>query len=157
MEENVKTEKRSLRYDFTASEIHDLSIELAQKNKECVSLENEGKAVQSQYASKIKVVKSEIAKLSNQVSDGWEIRDIECDVVYHKPAKGKKTITRKDTGRSYVEPMESWEWNLFNQADDTNEEETGVDDLTGTDEDNIEDAGFSEETIEDNGPKLLGN
>ncbi len=52
MEEKI--EKRSLRYDFTASETHDLAIQLAQE-------------------------------------------------------------TRKDNGVSFVEKMESYEWNLFNQ------------------------------------------
>jgi hypothetical protein len=88
------------------------------------------------------VVKSEIGKLSRQVSDGWELREVECEVEYHKPDKGKKTVTRKDTNRSTVEPMESWEWNLFTQEPEENEE-------------NEENQEFEEAEIVDNGPKLL--
>lgn len=142
----VKTEKRSLRYDFKAVEIHELSQQLASKNLDAVEIENEAKSVQSQYSSKLKVVKSEIGKLSRQVSDGWELREVECEIEYHKPEKGKKTVTRKDTNRSTVEPMESWEWNLFNQAPDDSEDE------------NLSDDEFEDATVvEDNGPKLLEN
>ena len=110
-----KFEKKTLRYDFTASEIHDLSIQLAQKNKDAVNLENEQKAVASQYGSKLKVLKSEIGKLSNQVADGWELKEIECEVLYHVPKKGMKTYVRKDNGQRFEERMDSYEWNLFTQ------------------------------------------
>ncbi len=136
----IKTEKKSLRYDFKARETHEMSMQLAQKTIEGVEIENESKAVQSQYTSRLKVVKSEVGKLSRQIQDGWELREIECDIEYHKPAKGKKTITRKDNMHEWVEPMESWEWTLFNQPED--------------EDDAVQEA---EVVVEDNGPKLLEN
>lgn len=57
-------------------------------------------------------------KLSNQVSDGFEYRDVDCDIEYHKPSQGRKKITRKDSGISWDEKMHDWEWNLFNQPDE---------------------------------------
>lgn len=139
MEQDLKTEKRQLRYDFTASEVHDFSLELATKNKEFVRIENESKAVASQYGSKLKTIKSEIAELSNKVSDGWELREIECDVAFHKPTQGMKTVTRKDNGRTYTEKMESYEWNLFTQAEESGEDED-----------------FSSDVEIVDGPKLIG-
>jgi hypothetical protein len=111
-------ETRNLRHDFSAVEVHDLSVKLANKNKEKVLLEGEQKSVQSQYASKLKVITSEINILANQVSDGWELREVEVEIEFHKPTKGMKTITRKDNGLSMTERMESYEWNLFTQVDD---------------------------------------
>lgn len=115
----VQTEKRKLRVDLTAKEVHDYSLELAQENKNNVSLEDEKKAVMSQYKAKIDESQAKINRLSGLVTDGYEMRDVECEVTYHKPTKGKKTIVRKDTDKvTSVESMQDYEYNLFNQADD---------------------------------------
>lgn len=114
-----KTEKRLLRYDFTASEIHDLSLQLAGKTKELSTLSEEKKTVTSQYSARLNEIKQTCNKLSNQVSDGFEYRDIECEILYHKPQQGKKTIIRKDTNKTTaIETMTDSDWNLFNQPDD---------------------------------------
>lgn len=112
-----KSEKRPLRYDFTAVEVHELSVQLANKTKELKSVEEEKKSISSQYTAKVNEVKASCNKLSNQVSDGYEIRDMELDLEYHKPAQGMKTLTRRDNGKKIEEKMADWEYNLFNQVD----------------------------------------
>lgn len=113
------TIKRSLRYDFTAVEIHDLSLELAKKTKELSALTEEKKTVVSQYGARLNEVKATTNKLSNQVADGFEFRDIECVIEYHKPQQGKKTIIRKDTNKvAMIETMSEYDYNLFTQAQD---------------------------------------
>lgn len=120
----TKTERRTLRYDFTASEIHDLSLSLAGKTKELQALEEEKSAVASQYGAKLKEAKAVCNKLSNQVADGWEFREVDCEVKYHHPEQGQKTVIRLDNKKEFVEKMETWEWNLFTQPkDETPEEE----------------------------------
>lgn len=115
----TETIKRSLRYDFTAIEIHDLSLELAKKTKELSALTEEKKTVTSQYSARLNEVKATTNKLSNQVSDGWEFRDIECEVIYNKPQHGKKTIIRKDTDKiAMIETMTDYDHNLFNQGEE---------------------------------------
>jgi phosphopantetheinyl transferase (holo-ACP synthase) len=114
---------RSLRYDFTAVEIHDYSLQLANKTKELSAIEEERKSVTSNFAAKINEAKATCNKLSNFISNGYEYRDIECTVEYHKPEQGKKTLTRKDNKEKIVEKMEQYEWNLFNQV---TEEEKGL-------------------------------
>jgi hypothetical protein len=139
-------EKRSLRYDFTASEIHDKSLQLAKKNKEVEQLENEKKSVTSQLQGRINSAKAEVGVLASQVSDGWEYRDIECDVIYHMPGQGKKTVIRKDINRkTAVETMAEHEWDLFNQPDDSDIER----------EDDTVDADFEEQESGTYGPRLL--
>lgn len=113
-----KTEKRNLRYDFSAPEIYDLSMQLANETKKLQSLNEEKKSVTSQYAARINEVKAATNKISNQVADGYEIREVECDVDYHTPSQGTKTITRRDTGVKTTEKMTEYEWNLFNQPDE---------------------------------------
>src|SRR5687767_4543374 len=106
---------KSFRYDFRDSEIHDLSIELANKTKELKQVTEEKKASNGTYTVKINGIKKDCDLLSNQVSDGFEYREIECEVEYHKPAQGQKTLTRKDTGEVLTESMDEEDWNLFNQ------------------------------------------
>jgi hypothetical protein len=114
------TERRSLRYDFSAPEIYELSLRLANKHKEVTRQEEEKKSVVSQYAAKINELKASINNLSNNVSEGYEFREVECTVEFNKPEMGKKTLTRKDNQQTIVERMENWEFNLFTQvtADD---------------------------------------
>jgi len=120
MTENVvpTNEKRSLRYDFTAVEIHDLSLQLATKTKELNALTEEKKTVVSQYSARLNEIKATTNKLSNQVSDGYEIREVDCAIEYHKPKQGMKTLTRSDNNKKIEEKMLAWEYNLFNQADE---------------------------------------
>ncbi len=122
----IDTIKRSLRYDFTASEVHDLSLQLANKTKEFAALTEEKKSVVSQYSARLNEIKATTNKLSNQVADGWEFRETDCTVEYNKPEPGKKTIIRKDLNKvTAIETMTAYDHNLFTQE--------GVeDDLLGT-------------------------
>lgn len=115
-----QTERRSLRYDFSATEIYDLSLKLAGKTREFNTVTEEKKSINSQYTATLNEIKATCNKLSNQVSDGWEMRDTECSIEFNKPEQGKKTLTRKDTNAVIIEKMEPWEWNLFTSvgADD---------------------------------------
>lgn len=111
------SEERYLRYDFNATEIHDLSLNLANKTQERAAIEQEKKSVTSQYKSQLDAVVAEVSSLSNKVTSGYEMRKVECSIEYHKPEQGKKTIIRKDTNEKIIEKMTSEEWNLWNQED----------------------------------------
>lgn len=121
-------ERRTLKYEFSAIETHELSLQLASKTKEKVALEEEKKSVASSYKARIDEVTATCNKLSNQVSDGFEMRDIECEGLHHQPEVGKKSIIRTDNNQLViVEKMTDYEWNLFNQPED--EEAHNEDDL----------------------------
>lgn len=107
---------KSLRYDFTPGEVHDLSVDLANKYKSLGELAEEKKKSDAEFNAKANGVKAELRILSAQVSDGYEYRDIACQVEYHKPAQGQMTVTRTDTGEVFTEQMTEEDWNLFNQA-----------------------------------------
>lgn len=120
------TEKRTLRYDFTAVEIHDLSVQLANETKKVGSLTEEKKSVTSQWTAKINEAKAACNSLSFKVADGYEHREVECEVMLNTPKNGKKTIIRKDSNKRVgVEDMTTFDWakindenNLFNQLGD---------------------------------------
>lgn len=110
------TEKRSLRYDFTAVEIHDLSLALAGKTKEVTQLTEEKKSVVSQWTAKVNEAKATCNSLSFKVSDGFEYRDIECEVILNQPSQGKKTVIRKDDNRLVgVEEMSKADWDKLTE------------------------------------------
>jgi predicted transposase YbfD/YdcC len=115
MEILKNSEKRWLRYDFSAPEIHDLSMDLANKTQQFQTVSDEKKSVSSQFKSRLDSIQSDLNSLSNKVASGYEIREVECEVKYHKPEQGKKTIIRKDNNSKIIEKMTSEEWNLFNQ------------------------------------------
>jgi hypothetical protein len=115
MEVLNNSEKRWLRYDFTAPEIHDLSMDLANKTQQFQTVSDEKKSVSSQFKSRLDSIQSDLNSLSNKVASGYEIREVECEIKYHKPEQGKKTIIRKDNNQKIIEKMTSEEWNLFNQ------------------------------------------
>jgi hypothetical protein len=107
---------KSLRYDFTESEIHDLSMELANKTKAYRKVADEKKEANVKFNASLKGIKADCDLLSNQVSDGYEYRDISCEVEYHKPSQGQMTVTRTDTGEVFIQQMTEEDWNLFNQV-----------------------------------------
>lgn len=116
MELLPRTEKRTLRYDFTAVEIHELSLQLANKNKEVKSLVQKKKSVTSQCTAEINAAEAACGVLSNQVADGYEHREVDCEVIFNQPANGKKTIIRKDSNTIVgVEAMTTNGWNLINE------------------------------------------
>lgn len=111
----TKNEKRDLKYFFSPREMEDLANQLANKNQEKRRTEEEKKSVTSDYASKLKLTDEQINSLSDKVASGYEMRDVTCVVSYHEPEKGMKTITRTDTGESFIEGMNDSDHTLWNQ------------------------------------------
>lgn len=124
MEVLKNVEDRYLRYDFTAPEIYDLSMKLANKTQDKSRVAEEKKSVVSQYKSQIDAIDAELSNISSKVANGYEMRKVECEIQYHKPEQGKKTIIRKDTNEKSVEKMTSEEWNLWNQYNPEEEKKT---------------------------------
>lgn len=107
--------RRSLKYDFTATEVHALSMQLATSTKNRQAMEEEKKSVVSQYKAKLDEINATCNKLSNLVADGFEYRDIDCRIEFHKPSQGRKTYIRLDNNKiAMIEPMTSDDMNLFN-------------------------------------------
>jgi hypothetical protein len=83
---------------FTEEEISEKSKRLAQNCKERSEYEEAKKATVSDFKSKIDGLSAHISLLSNHINNGYEYRDVECEVRMNVPAVGSKTIIRKDTG-----------------------------------------------------------
>lgn len=102
-----------------------MSLQLAKKTKDLAAAEEEKKSITSQYAAKVNELKANCNVLSNKVTDGYEMLDVECTVKYHFPEKNKKTYIRSDGGPSFTEPMEQSDHTLFNQESNVNDDDEG--------------------------------
>jgi hypothetical protein len=107
---------KEFRHDFSEAEAHALSLELAAGIIKLKAIVAEKKEVAKKYTADADKVKLACDDLSIKVSDGYEMRDIQCWVEYNKPATGQKQISRIDTAEVFTEQMTEEDWNLFNQA-----------------------------------------
>lgn len=87
-----------LKCDFTDAEISDRAKELASANRRRTSIEQQKKEIDSDLKSQIEAENSKIQRLADQISMGYEYRNIDCLVELDTPELGKKRIVRVDTG-----------------------------------------------------------
>lgn len=95
---NVKKTTEYLRYDFSAEEFAAHARELARLNQELARFVDHKKQITANLAADQKQKESDVADASRLVSNGYEYRDVACEVRYHDPENGKKTVIRLDTG-----------------------------------------------------------
>ncbi|RYD92966.1 MAG: hypothetical protein EOP50_11885 [Sphingobacteriales bacterium] len=109
-------DRKELKYEFTAIETYDMSLELANELKNIESLEAEAKSVKKQYDAKIDSAKTNVRRLSELVAAGFEIRTTPIEILYHRPEPGLKTTIRKDNGHETVEQMDYTEKQRYGQT-----------------------------------------
>ena len=122
-----ETVQRNLEYYFTDDEKMAMSQQLAVETQNKRRLEDQKKAVTSQYGSQINEKTESINTLSDKIAAGYEYRNIECTVEWHTPTKNKKFLTRSDTGETFIENMTEYDHNLFNQYQEKLQEEAEAD------------------------------
>ncbi len=99
----AKTVKRYLKHTFTEPEMLSFRDTLASTICELSQLEDEKKTVTSQYAAKINEKKATSNMAAQNIRNGYEYRDIECDIFYDLKRR-MKTIARKDNGE-FIEEL----------------------------------------------------
>lgn len=92
-----KTATESLRYRFSENEITEIARKQADHFRERAILEEEKKRVANQYKTRIETIESEIEGCTESITTGYEIRQVECNVYWHRPERGMKTLIRLDT------------------------------------------------------------
>lgn len=103
----MKKSTRYLKYQFTETELRDKATQLARECRQNEEMEDEKKSVVSDFKAKIDGLQAKISLLSGHINNGYEYRNIECEVSLNTPVTGKKTITRTDTGeRVGIEDMD---------------------------------------------------
>lgn len=76
----MKRELHTIRYSFSPSEIAQKSTQLAETCGQKTELVSEKKSVMSDYKAKIDAKDSMISLLSSHITNGYEIKSVECEV-----------------------------------------------------------------------------
>lgn len=76
-----------LRCELTQEEMRQAALSLARANEAMAAIEEEKKVATSQFAERIAQAKAGIGKFSRIISNGYEMRNVECEVRYHSGAQ----------------------------------------------------------------------
>ncbi len=100
--------KKELKCVFTTEEKLQIGNDLATAQQKQTNLKQQMKESAAQYKAGIEAEQTQIDNLAQKIRLGYEYRSIECEIKYHTPAEGKKTVVRLDTGElESVAPMTS--------------------------------------------------
>lgn len=90
---------RTLKCLLTEDESREMGGELAQRYSEITDLEDQKKAVTSDFKSRIDAASAEASRIARMISNGYEFREVECEVVQDYEM-GEVLIVRLDTGET---------------------------------------------------------
>lgn len=89
--------KELLRCAFTEEELTHKSRELAASVQKQVTAKEEKVAVMADFKERIDREGALVGKLSREINNGWEMREVVVDIFYNRPNIGMKEFVRQDT------------------------------------------------------------
>lgn len=92
----IEQKKMHLSVKLTNSELLERSKELAKATQDLDSAENDKKSAMSQFTADMNIAKSVIGRISNTISSGEEMREVECEYRF-SDEPGYKELVRLDT------------------------------------------------------------
>lgn len=101
----IEKTRRWLKYAFSPTEITSFSQDLASRVQSLNRLEEEKKEIADSFKARMSAEGAKINQISLWITNGFDFRDIDCEVQYHTPKTGVKSIVRLDTGE-LVETIE---------------------------------------------------
>lgn len=102
-----------VKHVFNEDELRELGGKLADEEFNLANAEMEKSQAVSNHNAGIKTINANITKLATSIKDGFEMREVECSVRMNDPKEGKKTVTRRDNGQSWIEDMTEDDFDLF--------------------------------------------
>lgn len=99
-------EVKNLKYVFTKDEHIAAATELAYANRTLSGLKDQKKTVMANLNSQISAQEEMVNMLVQNVGNGYDYRDVECEIQFHVPERGFKTILRLDVDESRADDME---------------------------------------------------
>jgi hypothetical protein len=98
IEGDLMAESRNLKVPLTEAEVLQHGRELGKLSSQLAQVEAEEKDVRAQYKAKKESISSRMQYEAKLVNNGYEFRDVECEVRFNEPVSGEKSIIRLDTG-----------------------------------------------------------
>jgi hypothetical protein len=95
--EDVRKEVNYLRVEFTREEKEEFGQELARTAATRDEAVDGKKAATAQFGEKIARAEADLASLARKINNGYEFKNVECEVQLDKPKKGFATVIRLDT------------------------------------------------------------
>lgn len=89
--------KELLRCMFSPEELAEKSRELAGSIQRQITAKEEKVAVMADFKERIDREGALVGKLSRDINNGWEVREVVVDVYYNSPNIGMKEFVRRDT------------------------------------------------------------
>jgi hypothetical protein len=93
-----KKSEEKLRVQYTDAELLEIGKKLAETARAKEALEDEKKSITKDFGSRLDGLAARISELSNNLSCGFNYRDVTVETTYGEPGPGKKTTRRLDTG-----------------------------------------------------------
>jgi len=97
MQTSNRIERIEAKYEFNDDEKKEIATHLAQCQIELQEADEQRRSILAGVSDKIKRTKLDITRLSRQYRDGYEFREVECNVFYDYEKK-EKTYRSKDEG-----------------------------------------------------------
>ena len=126
----MQKEQKTIRLQchFTEEERSIIATEMVTKMQELGELDKTLKNMTLKLKAQMAQCKREIEERAIWIKDGYEYREVECEVTFNRPERGKKEILRTDTGETLVWAMTNEEkadlyYNVDENEEDEDEEE----------------------------------
>jgi hypothetical protein len=87
-----------LRHEFTKEERLEMGDSLAQAHNRMAAVEDEEAVMKAQIKDKKAGLEQIIGRLARNLGNGFEMRNVDCELVYDSPNVGEVTFRRKDNG-----------------------------------------------------------
>lgn len=94
----VTKETLYLRHEFTKDERLEMGTKLAEAHNRIAEIEDEEKAMKAQIKERASGVELSIGTLSRNLSSGFTMENVDCELVYDLPNVGEVTYKRRDNG-----------------------------------------------------------
>ena len=108
--ERTERTRESVKHQFSDAETLEMSRQLARSHQELSEIEEQKENVVADFKAQITAKEGSIADLSRRINNGYEYRTVDCELRFHQPEKGMKTLVRMDSGETVKSSkMDSWE------------------------------------------------
>lgn len=88
--------KEYLKYTFSEMEKRDIAQEMARNIQQKEAKEDEKKAIVAQFKAELESIQRDVNQASQRLTNGYEHKNIDCEMWFHSPTEGFCQIFRID-------------------------------------------------------------
>lgn len=96
----VKKTTQKLRCKLSLTDNIEAGQRLADATEQLKSIEEEKSEVMADFKARTTAAEAEISVMSSKIRQGYEYRDVQCEIRFNDPKEGEKTTVRLDTNET---------------------------------------------------------